>query len=103
MSLPLERKVWRSIFITLECYGIVEDRKMLFREIRPAETRLADDGQKCPYQDFSMIRNRNGYRAAILFLLHDNMAASTTDFNETVSYKDGADFFAGKNGQLRQG
>ena len=74
----------------------------LLLEISPAETRLADDGQKCSDHDFFVIRDGDGNSPSVFFLLHNDVAATTTDFNETMSCKDGTDFFTGKNRQFRQ-
>jgi hypothetical protein len=64
-------------------------------EIRSAQAGLTDDGQECPYQDFFMIGHGNRFGSFSLFPLHNNMAASTPDFDKPMPRKYRADFFSG--------
>ena len=71
-------------------------------EETPGQTRLANDGLKCSDAQFGMVRYRDRSRGFTGVLLHNNVAAATTDFGKPVPQEDSAHLLARKHAQPNQ-
>ena len=68
----------------------------------PWQTRLPDDGKQCACPEFRVIRHRDGDRAALRVLLHEDMTALLADLPEAMGFEELADILAGKYPQPTQ-
>lgn len=77
-------------------------KRNLRLELAPWYAGLANDGLKCAHAQFSVVWDWNGDRGIGKLLLHHDMAATLTHFQESMARKDGAHLLPGKDKEFTQ-
>lgn len=97
---PIKKERQQNIFN--DCTNNAGHDFPLLLERFARNTRLTDNGLQCADTDFAMVRYGNRYRSLRQFLLHDNVAAASTNLQEAMSGQDRANLFAVKDAKPTQ-